>query len=42
MKTEKLMPIACVKDDLTIDWNDGSNVPPMVQEAMKDFISDME
>ena len=38
----KLMPIACVKDDLTIDWNDASNVPPMVQEAMKDFISDME
>ena len=38
----KLMPIAYVKDDLTIDWNDASNVPPMVQEAMKDFISDME
>ena len=38
----KLMPIACVKDDLTIDWNDASNVPPMVQETMKDFISDMD
>ena len=31
-----------MKDDLTIDWKDASNVPPMVQKAMKDFISDME
>ena len=31
----KLMP-------LTIDWNDASDVPAMVQEAMQDFISDME
>ena len=38
----KLMPIASVNDDLTMDWNDASRVPPMVQEAMKDFISDME
>ena len=38
----KLMPIAFVKDDLTIDWNDASNVPAMVREAMQDFIADME
>ena len=38
----KLMPIAFVKDDLTIEWNDARNVAAMVQEAMKDFISDME
>ena len=38
----KLMPIAFVKDDLTIEWSDASNVPAMVQEAMEDFISDME
>eukprot|EP00434_Breviolum_minutum_P026503 symbB.v1.2.023429.t1/scaffold2141.1/size89931/6 len=31
----KLMP-------LHIDWNDASDVPAMVQEAMQDFISDME
>ena len=38
----KLMPIAFVKDDLTIDWNDASDMPAMVQEAMQNFISDME
>ena len=38
----KLMPIAFVKDDLTIDWNDASDVPAMVREAMQDFIADME
>jgi len=38
----KLMPIAFVKDDLTIDWNDASDVPAMVQEVMQNFISDME
>ena len=36
------MPIACVTDDLTIDWNVASNVPSIVQEATKDFMSDME
>ena len=36
------MPIAFVKDDLTIDWNDASDVPAMVQEVMQNFISDME
>ena len=38
----KLMPIAFVKDDLAIDWNDASDVPAIVQGAMQDFISDME
>ena len=38
----KLMPIAFVKDDLTIDWNDASDVPAMVREAMQNFIADME
>ena len=38
----KLMPIAFVKDDLSIDWNEASDVPAMVQEAMQYFISDME
>ena len=38
----KLMPIAFVKDDLTIEWNDANDVPAMVREAMQDFISDME
>ena len=36
------MPIAFVKDDLTIEWNDASNVPAMVQEVMKGFFSDMD
>ena len=31
-----------MKDDLTIDWNVASNVPSIVQEATKDFMSDME
>ena len=35
-------PIAFVKDDLTVDWNDASNVPAMVQEAMKLLISAMD
>ena len=29
----KLMSIAFVKDDVTINWNDASNVPAMVQEV---------
>ena len=38
----KLMPIAFVKDDLTINWDGASDVPAMVREAMQDFIADME
>ena len=38
----KLMSIACVKNDLTIEWNDASNVPAVVQKAISEFISDME
>ena len=38
----KSMSIACVKNDLTIEWNDASNVPAVVQEAISEFISDME
>ena len=38
----KLKSIACVKNDLTIEWNDASNVPAVVQKSISEFISDME
>ena len=38
----RLMPIAFVKDDFTIEWNDASNVPAMVDGALPDFTSDRE